>query len=158
MTSVADAFCAIPAPRLRPLVERYSGIRYQGFAPGTHLGLPSRHLTVAVSLGAPLTVAIPDRSRAPRTFTALAAGLHTGPAIIPHGGSQHSISLELTPLGARALLRVPAAELAGTVERLLSLVSADELEELRQQSEAELQEPGRGTTFTPLQCWRRCPA
>jgi hypothetical protein len=44
-------------------------------------------------------------------------------------------------------------------ERLLSLVSADELEELRRQGEAELQEPGRwGTTFTLIQCWGRCPA
>ncbi|MGH3141919.1 MAG: hypothetical protein ACRDO9_02120 [Gaiellales bacterium] len=43
-------------------------------------------------------------------------------------------------------------------ERLLSLVSADELQELRQQGEAELQVPGRwGTTFTLLQCWGRCP-
>ena len=39
------------------------------------------------------------------------------------------------------------------------LVSADELQELRDQGEAELQEPGRwGTTFTLLQCWGRCPA
>jgi len=52
MTRVAEAWCTIPAPQLRPLLERYSGIRYQGFAPGTHLGLPSRHLTVAVSLSA----------------------------------------------------------------------------------------------------------
>jgi SAM-dependent methyltransferase len=44
-------------------------------------------------------------------------------------------------------------------ERLLSLVSADELEGLRNQGEAELREPGRwGTTFTLLQCWGRCPA
>jgi hypothetical protein len=41
-------------------------------------------------------------------------------------------------------------------ERLLSLVTADELAELRRQGEAELQEPGRwGTTFTLLQCWGR---
>ena len=34
-------------------------------------------------------------------------------------------------------------------ERLLSLVSADEFQELRRQGKAELQEPGRwGTTFT----------
>lgn len=41
-------------------------------------------------------------------------------------------------------------------ERLVSLVESDELEKLRKEGEAELQEPGRwGTTFTLLQCWGR---
>lgn len=41
-------------------------------------------------------------------------------------------------------------------EQLVSLVGADELERLRIEGEAELQEPGRwGTTFTLLQCWGR---
>ena len=41
-------------------------------------------------------------------------------------------------------------------KRLLGLVSADELERLRRESEVELQEPGRwGTTFTLVQCWGR---
>jgi hypothetical protein len=43
-------------------------------------------------------------------------------------------------------------------QKLLSLVSADELDKLRKEGEAELQEPDRwGTTFTLLQCWGRCP-
>jgi SAM-dependent methyltransferase len=55
-------------------------------------------------------------------------------------------------------LRVPLQFATALEERLLSLVSADELEELRRQGEAELQEPGRwGTTFTLLQCWGRTP-
>jgi hypothetical protein len=42
--------------------------------------------------------------------------------------------------------------------RLLSVVTADELEKLRNEGEAELQEPRRwGTTFTLLQCWGRVP-
>jgi hypothetical protein len=56
-------------------------------------------------------------------------------------------------------LRLPLQFATALEERLLSLVTADELEELRTQGEAELQEPGRwGTTFTLLQCWGRCPA
>jgi hypothetical protein len=55
-------------------------------------------------------------------------------------------------------LRVPLQFATALEQRLLSLVTADELEGLRQQGEAELQEPGRwGTTFTLLQCWGRCP-
>jgi hypothetical protein len=43
--------------------------------------------------------------------------------------------------------------------RLLSLVTADELGQLREEGEAELRVPGRwGTTFTLLQCWGRCAA
>jgi AraC-like DNA-binding protein len=51
--------------------------------------------------------------------------LHVGPALVAHDGSQHTVSLELTPLGARALLRAPAAALAGTVVELDSLLGRD---------------------------------
>jgi SAM-dependent methyltransferase len=55
-------------------------------------------------------------------------------------------------------LRLPLQFATSLEERLLALVSADELEELRRQGEVELQEPDRwGTTFTLLQCWGRCP-
>jgi SAM-dependent methyltransferase len=55
-------------------------------------------------------------------------------------------------------LRVPLQFATAMEERLLSLVSADEMEQLRRQGEAELQEPGRwGTTFTLIQCWGRRP-
>jgi hypothetical protein len=56
-------------------------------------------------------------------------------------------------------LRLPLQFATSLEERLLSLVTADELAALREQSETELQEPGRwGTTFTLLQCWGRSPA
>jgi SAM-dependent methyltransferase len=53
-------------------------------------------------------------------------------------------------------LRLPLQFATSLEERLLGLVTADELDELRKQGEAELEEPGRwGTTFTLLQCWGR---
>jgi SAM-dependent methyltransferase len=53
-------------------------------------------------------------------------------------------------------LRLPLQFATSLEERLLDLVSGDELQQLREQGEAELQEPGRwGTTFTLLQCWGR---
>ena len=53
-------------------------------------------------------------------------------------------------------LRLPLQFATSLEERLLSLVSLDELQELREQGEAELQEPGRwGTTFALVQCWGR---
>jgi hypothetical protein len=51
-------------------------------------------------------------------------------------------------------LRLPLQFATALEERLLSIVTVDELEELRKEGEAELEEPGRwGTTFTLLQCW-----
>jgi SAM-dependent methyltransferase len=56
-------------------------------------------------------------------------------------------------------LRLPLQFATALEERLLSLLSADELEGLRMECEAELREPDRwGTTFTLLQCWGPCPA
>ena len=53
-------------------------------------------------------------------------------------------------------LRLPLQFATSLEERLLALVSADELQALREQGEAELEAPGRwGTTFTLLQCWGR---
>jgi ubiquinone/menaquinone biosynthesis C-methylase UbiE len=55
-------------------------------------------------------------------------------------------------------LRLPLQFAASLEEQLQSLVSADELAQLRNEGEAELRESGRwGTTFTFLQCWGRCP-
>jgi ubiquinone/menaquinone biosynthesis C-methylase UbiE len=53
-------------------------------------------------------------------------------------------------------LRLPLQFATALEERLLSIVTADELQQLRKNGEAELQEPGRwGTTFTLLQSWGR---
>jgi hypothetical protein len=55
-------------------------------------------------------------------------------------------------------LRLPLQFATSLEQRLLSLVTSDELAVLRKKGKAELQEPGRwGTTFTLLQCWGRCP-
>ena len=56
-------------------------------------------------------------------------------------------------------LRLPLQFATAFEERLLSIVTADELEQLRKEGEAELEEPGRwGTTFTLLQCWGHAAA
>jgi SAM-dependent methyltransferase len=56
-------------------------------------------------------------------------------------------------------LRLPLQFAAALEERLLSIVTVDELEQLRKDSDAELGEPGRwGTTFTLVQCWGQSAA
>ena len=60
-----------PAPPLRPFVDRYIGYRQEGFAPGVHRGLPSRHLTFIVSLADPVDIAgMPDAAQAPASYQA----------------------------------------------------------------------------------------
>jgi SAM-dependent methyltransferase len=53
-------------------------------------------------------------------------------------------------------LRLPLQFATALEARLLSLVTAEHLERLRDEAEVELKEPGRwGTTFTLIQCWGR---
>jgi len=105
--------CA-PAPALRPFIAWYSGYRQTGLPPGRHRGLPSPYLTMIFTLDDPLTLAgHPDPRQLPGSYRALVGGLHTVPALITHEGRQSGVQLQLSPLGARALLGFPASELAG---------------------------------------------
>lgn len=123
---VADAALGVPDPRLRPLVDRYVGYRYLGFPAGVHLGLPSRSLTVVLALGpATRMTRMPSEDQQPREFRALASGLHPGAVGIGHDGDQYGVQLDLTPLGSRLLLGVPAGELAGLVLELPDLLGPD---------------------------------
>ena len=54
---VNDGASAPPAPALRPDVDRDVGYHQEGFAPGLHRGLPSRHLTSIGSLADPVDIA-----------------------------------------------------------------------------------------------------
>ena len=94
----------LPHPRLRPFVTRYSGYRMRS-EPGVHRGLPSRSLTLVVTIDG--TVDLPEGS-----FASLCGGLHDEAVIITHDGFQHGVQCDLTPLGARAFFGLPAAELA----------------------------------------------
>jgi AraC-like DNA-binding protein len=103
-----------PPPPLRAHVAWYTGYRVTGEPPGRHRGLPSPYLTLIITLDEPLVVAAhPDPRTPPGRYAALVGGLHTLPALIMHDGSQSGIQLALTPLGAQALLGLPAGELAG---------------------------------------------
>jgi ubiquinone/menaquinone biosynthesis C-methylase UbiE len=70
-------------------------------------------------------------------------------------GIDGNVRAEVVALPPRhPYLRVPLQFATALEPRLLSLVTADELEQLRREGESELEEPGRwGTTFTLLQCW-----
>jgi AraC-like DNA-binding protein len=102
-----------PAPPLTPFVAGYHGYRLAGLPPARHAGLPSPFLTLILSLDEPLVVAThPDPTQPGGSYRTLVGGLHTRPALITHQGAQSGVQISLDPLGARALLGVPAGELA----------------------------------------------
>ena len=110
---IVESVWGVPAPALRPFMAGYAGYRHAGVPPATHRGLPSPYLTVIFTLDDPLTIAAhADPRQPPASYRSLVGGLHTSPALITHQGRQSGIQLPLSPLGARALLGMPAAELA----------------------------------------------
>lgn len=119
-----------PAPALAHVVGRYIGYRAVGFPPGIHRGLPSRHQTFIVSIGAAIDVAAQtDPRQAPGRYRAVLSGLQATPALIRHDGNQEGIAVELTPPGCRALFGLPAAALWDTTLELADLAgpAGDEL-------------------------------
>ena len=83
--------------------------------PGTHIGMPSTSLTFVLPADEPLDVGWHGSEGTRGEFWANVAGLHVGPAEIRHRGRQRGVYLDLTVAGARALLGVPAAGLAGAL-------------------------------------------
>jgi len=114
MAADAEFVRVRPIPALRPYLDWYSGYRETGGVPSVHRGLPSPQLTLIFTLDDPLVMAAhPDPKQVPGSFSALVGGLHTRPALITNPGRQSGVQLGLNPLGARALLGMPAGEVAG---------------------------------------------
>lgn len=111
---VDESVRGYPAPPLRPYIAWYSGFRQRGVPPARHRGLPSPYLTLILTLDDPLVLAgHPDPGQPPGSYLLLLGGLHTSPALVTHDGRQSGVQIALSPLGARALLGLPAGELAG---------------------------------------------
>jgi AraC-like DNA-binding protein len=113
-TTLRESVRGVPASPVRSVVSGYHGYLDRGVPPALHRGLPSPYLTVIFTLHEPLQVAQHvDQRRPPGEYDSLVGGLHTSPALVTHDGAQSGIQLRLSPLGARALLGMPAGELAG---------------------------------------------
>jgi AraC-like DNA-binding protein len=112
-----------PAAALRPYVAEYVGYRSEAGPRAVHKGVASPHLTFILCLdGAVEMLANADPTRPPGTFEALVSGLHDGPAEIASGARQAGLQLRLTWRGARALLGIPAGELAGDTVDLAAVL------------------------------------
>lgn len=121
----ATRICARPAPALRRYVGSYAGFDLRGFPAGVHCGPPGRVLTAVISLSGPLEVAAGVDDGSPVTrFTGVAGGLMRRSVAIHHDGRQEGVQVSLTPLGARAVYGMPAADLAHRLVPLEELLGA----------------------------------
>ncbi len=101
-----------PAPRLRSVIDRYVGYRMTGLTAGIHRGVPSRYMTLIVSIGNSIDViGQTDPTQEPRSYRCVVSGLQASSALIAHDGNQEGVAIELTPLGSRMLLAMPAREI-----------------------------------------------
>src|SRR5215207_2414648 len=126
------------APALRAFVDGYVGYRLSGFPAGLHRGLPSRHMTFIVSVGAPIDVVAQTNPRqAPATYRCTLGGLQERHALIVDPGTQEGVAIELTPLGTRVRFGMPARELWDTSLELAEVAGGvgDELWERLQVAE-----------------------
>jgi AraC-like DNA-binding protein len=129
-TGSAEWVSAAPAPPLRSMVGRYIGYRLDGFPPTIHRGLPSRYLTFIVSIGDDIDVVRQaDPAQAPDRYRGVLAGLSAAPAHIAHRGAEEGVAIELSPLGCRRLLGMPARAISNRSYELTDVVGAlgDEL-------------------------------
>jgi AraC-like DNA-binding protein len=129
-TGTAEWVSAAPAPQLSSMVGRYIGYRLEGFPPCIHRGLPSRYLTFIVSIGDDIDVLEhPDPTQTPGRYRCVLSGLSASPALIAHRGAETGVAIELSPLGCRRLLAMPARTLSNRSYELADVVGAlgDEL-------------------------------
>ena len=117
-----EMILAAPAPDLRSLITGYTGYRIQGEPAGVHRGLPSRSLTVVLTIEGTVDIGGARRARGYGSYRALASGLHDEVVLIEHDGNQYGLQADLTPLGARALLGLPAGAVAGAIVDLDALL------------------------------------
>jgi AraC-like DNA-binding protein len=105
-------------PALRAYVVSVTAYDVDLGAPGVHRGLPSTALTFVVPRGVPLDIGWAGDPGSRRQRWSTVSGLHDRPAAIFHDGTQRGVQVDLTVAGARALLGVPAAEVAGELLEL----------------------------------------
>jgi len=107
-----------PHPVLQPLVNRYIGYEQHDVSLSVHRGLPSRHVTLIISLLDPVRM---SGRAGPVSMQGLVGGLRTEPVLISQDRTLRGIHVELHPFGVRTLLGVSAAELSDRVVELDNL-------------------------------------
>jgi AraC-like DNA-binding protein len=116
-----------PHPLLAGQVLGYTGYVERTNEPLRRLEAPFAGVVLILSFGKTLRVV--DGLGADQSRVSFVGGLSDAPTYTEHGGDQHGIQINLTPLAARALLAVPMDELTNRVVELDDVVGreADQL-------------------------------
>ena len=114
-----------PGPALAGVAVRCSGYSHRAEGPVRFHELPGAFIPLILDLDQGWDIAL---GRAPdarlERFGTFLAGLTEGPVIVQHPGTARCLQIDLTPLGARRLLRVPMHELANRCVGLEDVLGA----------------------------------
>src|SRR5919201_888220 len=107
-----------PHPALASVVKGYADFAERADAPRETGEVPGRCVVVIVDLDTGWTV---EGER----FASFAGGLYARPVRVRHEGSSAGVQIDLEPPAVRALLGVPAGELAQRTVGLEALLGAE---------------------------------
>ena len=113
-----------PPPSLSSLVDPYVAYRSAGYLAGVHRGLPSASLSVTIAFGQPLRLSTRSEGR-PVEHAMVVGGLRMQAVEVHHDGGHHGMQLSIPPPRSRAVLGLPAAELAHQVVELDHVMPLD---------------------------------
>ncbi|WP_443154364.1 helix-turn-helix domain-containing protein [Nonomuraea sp. KM88] len=103
---------------LAPFVATLSAYELGPGSVGVHRGLPSSTMSITIPETDSLEIAWLARPGSRKRFRAVVAGLHLDAAELRQEGGTRGVWLTLSPLGAGALLGIPASALSGHVAEL----------------------------------------
>lgn len=136
----------LPGP-LRPYVQECVGYHSEDVPDYQHVALPTTTLVLVIDLSDGIRLSGLTDGPVQRLDCGI-TGLTSVPVRVHEGGTSHGVMVYLTPLGARALLRLPAAELVNQAVELGDVLGPD-AGRLREQ----MQEAGDWACLDVLHRW-----
>ncbi|GAB2932873.1 AraC family transcriptional regulator [Micromonospora polyrhachis] len=109
---------------LAPFVATLAAYDLGSGSVGVHRGLPSCRVSITIPEEDSLEIAWVGRPGSRRRLRAVVAGLHLSAAELRQEGCTRGVWLTLSPLGASALLGLPASALAGDIVDLADVAPA----------------------------------
>lgn len=117
-----SATMPVPAA-LRPLVRLWIGVSEMSAGTCRRREIPGPHVILVFQFGPPIRISKCGSDEwSSRHRRGLVAGLYDSFVTTEHDGFDASIQVNLTPLGARALLGIPLSEISRTVVELSDLL------------------------------------
>lgn len=116
-----DAYAWTPPAHLRPFVQEGYGYTERSAGPLRRIEFPRAAIAMIIQLGPPITLL--NEGASPASFV---VGLHEVASVTEHGGFQQGLQLNLTLLGARALLGHSMDAIAGRVVEFSALVPGED--------------------------------